>query len=276
MPSLRGSDPPTSVPRARSIQIACPPPCGRSTGVAHGPCAASRRPSRRDAALHLQLAAVGEQPRQVERLLDVHAVFQQVGRNQVCPIGWKWPPMTPNGITASPSFVSMPGMMVCIGRLFGAMQFGWPRCDHEAGAAVLQHHARSLGQDAGAEALEQRVDERAGVAVPVHHAEVHRVAVRRQHRLARRGQVRQRAGRVDQRAQAGEVGGSVSAPPARRTAPGRPGRRRGRDRPAGRPRCAGAAAPATAGRTPASNPSRMPSSISTIRPEPLGGHCHTS
>ena len=35
--------------------------------------------------------------------------------------------MTPNGITARPSFISMPGMMVCIGRLLRAMQLGCPR-----------------------------------------------------------------------------------------------------------------------------------------------------
>ena len=32
--------------------------------------------------------------------------------------------MTPNGITARPFFVAMPGMIVCIGRLPGAIAFG--------------------------------------------------------------------------------------------------------------------------------------------------------
>ena len=40
-PSLRGSDPPQSTPRARSIQIACPPPCGRSTTTGSWPRRAS-------------------------------------------------------------------------------------------------------------------------------------------------------------------------------------------------------------------------------------------
>ena len=35
----------------------------------------------------------------------------------------------------------MPGMIVCIGRLRGAMQLGWPRSSPEAEAAVLQHDA---------------------------------------------------------------------------------------------------------------------------------------
>ena len=48
-------------------------------------------------------------------------------RNSEWPIGWKCPPITPYGITAWPSFITMPGMIVCIGRLRGAMQFGWPR-----------------------------------------------------------------------------------------------------------------------------------------------------
>ena len=47
-------------------------------------------------------------------------------------MGWKWPPITPNGITAWPSFMTMPGMIVCIGRLFGAMQFGCPRSRRKA------------------------------------------------------------------------------------------------------------------------------------------------
>ena len=34
--------------------------------------------------------------------------------------------MTPNGATARPSFISMPGMIVCIGRLPGPTLFGWP------------------------------------------------------------------------------------------------------------------------------------------------------
>ena len=42
-------------------------------------------------------------------------------------MGWKWPPMTPKGMCAWPSFMAMPGMIVCIGRLPGAMQFGCPR-----------------------------------------------------------------------------------------------------------------------------------------------------
>ena len=77
----------------------------------------------------------------------------------------------------------------------------------EAVAAVLQHHARAFGQDAAAEALEQRVDERAGVALAVHHAEVHRVAVARVVGGAGRRQGGHGARVVDEAAQLGEVGG---------------------------------------------------------------------
>ena len=46
--------------------------------------------------------------------------------SSVWPIGWKCPPITPKGMKGWPSFSAMPGMMVCIGRLCGAMQFGCP------------------------------------------------------------------------------------------------------------------------------------------------------
>src|SRR3712207_7958797 len=45
-------------------------------------------------------------------------------------------------------------------------------------AAILQHHTRAFGQDAAAEALEQRVDEAARIPVLVDDAQVHRVLVR--------------------------------------------------------------------------------------------------
>ena len=34
--------------------------------------------------------------------------------------------MTPNGIAAAPSFVIIPGMIVCSERLDGPMALGWP------------------------------------------------------------------------------------------------------------------------------------------------------
>ena len=59
--------------------------------------------------------------------------------------------MTPNGITARPSFASMPGMIVCNGRLPGAMALGWPGVGAEPDAAVVQHHAALRRHDAAAE-----------------------------------------------------------------------------------------------------------------------------
>ena len=45
--------------------------------------------------------------------------------------------MTPNGITAAPSRVTIPGMIVCIGRLNGPMQFGWSRSQAKTEAAIV-------------------------------------------------------------------------------------------------------------------------------------------
>src|SRR5882724_13476891 len=44
----------------------------------------------------------------------------------VCPPGCFCPPITPYGISARPPLVTSAGMMVCNGRLRGAMQLGWP------------------------------------------------------------------------------------------------------------------------------------------------------
>src|ERR1700755_1743757 len=46
----------------------------------------------------------------------------------VWPTGWYCPPITPTDITARPAMVVRLGMMVCSGRLPGAMQLGWPGC----------------------------------------------------------------------------------------------------------------------------------------------------
>ena len=72
--------------------------------------------------------------------------------------------------------------MVCNGRLRGAMQLGMAALQHEAGAAVLQHDPGIARDHAAAERVIQAVDERHGVAVAVHHAEIHGVAVRARRR----------------------------------------------------------------------------------------------
>ena len=89
-------------------------------------------------------------------------------------------------------------MIVCIGRLRGAMQLDAP-LNPEAETAVVQHHAGLLRQDAAAERLEQRVDEAACVAVLVDDAQIDGVAVRRQDQLARCRQVTHRRDIGDQR-----------------------------------------------------------------------------
>src|SRR3979490_2464587 len=47
---------------------------------------------------------------------------------RVWPTGWYWPPLTPNDICARPPLGVRLGMIVCSGRLPGAMQLGWPGC----------------------------------------------------------------------------------------------------------------------------------------------------
>ena len=49
--------------------------------------------------------------------------------------------------------------------------------EREAEPAIVQHHARCRRQDGAAEGLEERVDEGAGIAVPVHDREIDRVLV---------------------------------------------------------------------------------------------------
>ena len=70
-------------------------------------------------------------------------------------------------------------MIVCSGRLPGAMTFGWLRIERKADAPVVEDHARALGDDARAETEIGRVDETDGVAVLVDDGDVDRVAVHR-------------------------------------------------------------------------------------------------
>jgi len=49
-------------------------------------------------------------------------------------------PITPNGICALPSFVSIAGMIVCIGRLRGPDRVRMARLDAEGDAAIVQQH----------------------------------------------------------------------------------------------------------------------------------------
>ena len=78
----------------------------------------------RHAALELELALVGEAARAIERLCTDMPKSNTLVRKWVWPTGWKCPPMTPNGIAARPPSITMPGMIVCSGRLPGAMRLG--------------------------------------------------------------------------------------------------------------------------------------------------------
>ena len=79
-------------------------------------------------------------------------------------------------------------MSVWNGRLPGAITFGWPGVQREQAAAVVQHDAGVAGDDAGAEGLEERLDQRDDVAVAVGGGQVDGVAVRL--RMRRSGTVR--------------------------------------------------------------------------------------
>ena len=84
-----------------------------------------------------------------------------------CACAWLSPPITPNDTHGLPSFSIIAGTSVCSGRLRGPIWFGWPGVEREAGAAVVQRDAGLAGDDAGAEAAEQRLDERDDVALAV-------------------------------------------------------------------------------------------------------------
>ena len=95
---------------------------------------------------------------------------------------WKWacacmlPPMTPKGPGRRPSRSSSPGMIVWNGRLPRGDPVGVALLLGEAGAAVLQRDPRVPHRHARAEALEDRLDPRHGVALAVDGAQVGRAA----------------------------------------------------------------------------------------------------
>ena len=139
---------------------------------------------RRDAVLDLHLALHREQPRQVDRLLNVEAIFQHVGEEQRVAHRLEMPAHHPerhHRLAVLHHHARNDRVHRPLARRDAVRMAA---LDPEAEAAVLQHHARLLRQDGRAEPLEQRVDEAARVAVLVDDAEVDRVAMRRQHRLA--------------------------------------------------------------------------------------------
>ena len=70
-------------------------------------------------------------------------------------------------------------MMVCSGRLPGAMQLGWPGWTRKPPAAVLQQDAGLVGDDRRAEGMRDRIDERADVAILVDHGDIDRRGIHR-------------------------------------------------------------------------------------------------
>ena len=141
LPRLR---PATRQPRSRSIQIAWPPPCGRSTSSGSWPM--PRQPSPpRPAGCRARSAACPpqrQQPRQVDRLLDVQPVFQQVGQEPGMPhrlVMAAHHPERHHGLAilhqhAGDDRVHRP--------LARGDAVRMPALHPEAEATVLQHHAR--------------------------------------------------------------------------------------------------------------------------------------
>ena len=177
---MRGSEPPISTPRSQSIWIACPPPSGERRNhdvVAARLQALDRRG--RHAALDHRLVAVEERARGIDRRLHVHAVVDHVGDHVRVAHRLIVRAHHAERHVAAAFRIASAGMMVCIGRLPGAMRVRMTGIDHEAGAAIVQHDAGLLGTDAGAERAVERIDERHRGAVAVDDREIDRVAARR-------------------------------------------------------------------------------------------------
>ena len=130
----------------------------------------------RNAALDLHLAAQGKQPWQVDRLLNVKAGT---------PAGWSGTGM-PHRLEMSAHDAvrhygvhllasTIPGMIVCIGRLPGAIQFGCPRCSRKPKPRFCNITPDRSDSIAGTESLEQRVDETARVAVFIDDTQIDRI-----------------------------------------------------------------------------------------------------
>ena len=98
----------------------------------------------------------------------------------VWPCGCIVPPITPNEANGAPSLVMKPGMMVLSGRFRGPTRFGWPACGDEAGAAIVERDAGARHDDARAETVIVRLDQRDHHAVLVRRREIDgRAAVHR-------------------------------------------------------------------------------------------------
>ena len=91
-------------------------------------------------------------------------------------------------------------MIVWYGPLARSQPVGVAVLEREAGAAVLQDDAGAGRDDAASRSVVDALDQRAGIALLVHRAQVDRAAA-----LQRPGRGRAGARRVDQRAARGEV-----------------------------------------------------------------------
>lgn len=56
-------------------------------------------------------------------------------------IDWHWSPITPKGMTARTFLTTIPGRIVCIGRITGVMQLGWSG----AMTKLLSRFGRNVG-----------------------------------------------------------------------------------------------------------------------------------
>ena len=193
-------------PRARSIQIAWPPPCGLSISSRSWPSARERgHAHRRECrAPPAPCPAYGKRRGRSIACWMSSPYSSRLVRNQRLPHRLEMPAhhavrhhrLAVLRHHAGDDRVHRP--------LVGRDAVRVPALDAEAVAAVLQHHAGIRGQDAGAEALEQRVDEAAGIAVAIDDAEIGRVLVHRQRaprprRASRASRGRRRSARAARR-----------------------------------------------------------------------------
>ena len=66
-------------------------------------------------------------------------------------------------------------MMVCIGRLPGAMALGVSGIGDKRRAPIMEQDTRVVAYDAGAKHAEQRIDKANCIAIGVNHGEIHRI-----------------------------------------------------------------------------------------------------
>lgn len=162
----------------------------------------------RDLGFEFELPGEGEYPWQIQRFLNIEAVFQHVGEEIALAHGLIMAAHDAEGHDRAAGFGHHAGDDRVHRPLVRRDAVGMAALEAETEAAILQHDAGLAGENARAEALEGRVDQAAGIALFVDDAEIHRVAMLGQHVFTGAGQVGQSVIVIDQAAQPGQIGGA--------------------------------------------------------------------